>query len=61
MSHDDYCPSRMGRQCECELIAAARADERNRNETVMDSTGTTVQTTTANLHPDTAHAPVREL
>ena len=26
MSHDDYCPSRMGSRCECVLIEAVRAD-----------------------------------
>ena len=26
MSHDEYCPSRMGSRCECVLIEAVRAD-----------------------------------
>ena len=30
MSHDDYCPSRMGHRCECQLIDAVRADEREK-------------------------------
>ena len=28
--HDDYCPSRMGGRCECQLIDAVRADEREK-------------------------------